>query len=628
MASVEPSWAELPLELLQHIFKYVDDLQLLTSVAATCVSWRAAVMTTHISTGINFANLNDPYCVHDQDIHLLASLFGSQLRKLDLTGCGNLTASSFECLLHSFPNLNELVLNGSSIYYLSEKALTQISSLIRLEMRNASISLNYPVTFQMLLGANLKVLIVDNTYHLSNWDWLQMTRLRELHMSHVATPMLEQLRELSELQTFVISKSNYIHATGLGQLVQLRELRIQHSSFLRPSSFPRPPDCVVLKDLLEHMTSLVVLELSHVRLPELDDNVLTIVAQYAPQLQALVMRKCLLTNHAAILLQGLPDLRRLTIHNEQGLSPSALLTIAESHPLLEVLDIPQCDQVHDDSLVSICNVLSKLRILNLSRWFSLSSQALEPVATLTCLERLDLHGLHHVLSGGPAWRKSLLSRGVQINCRSSVRLRSRTDHTLPICGLVSPQVVQAAILDPETLIYTKAECHCQQQECAACGMLIYECDALDHAEVCVERRVPCVLDMLGCDFVGTLAERQQHLSECLFNLSLCPLCRKPFSTGKVKEHYESHFNEGAMQQSCPPLQCPMRKEGCLFRSSNAGATHRHIQICPHWVVYCVGCGEDVPRARLEAHRQNHCARNLLVDGWYLPAMGVDEWSRC
>jgi hypothetical protein len=135
---LQADWAELPFEVLQLIFSHVDDLQLLTSVAATCQAWRHAIHVSHRNT-IDFSTLIDPYCVEDEDIHLVASLFGPTLQSINLSGCHSLTSASFECLQQRFPSLQTARLNGHSVYYLSQCALASMGGLQELEMQDADL---------------------------------------------------------------------------------------------------------------------------------------------------------------------------------------------------------------------------------------------------------------------------------------------------------------------------------------------------------------------------------------------------------------------------------------------------------------------------------------------------------
>lgn len=151
MAVLVPAWNQLPLEILEHIFKHVDDLQLLTAVAGTCLAWRDAVHVNHRSA-IDFATLSDPYCVEDEHIYCVAALFGLTLTRLNLSGCGDLTSASFSCLQSQFPNLAQLVLNDLEILHLSQQHLAGLAGLKRLEMKKCRFGSMGGRGFAVLVG--------------------------------------------------------------------------------------------------------------------------------------------------------------------------------------------------------------------------------------------------------------------------------------------------------------------------------------------------------------------------------------------------------------------------------------------------------------------------------------------
>ena len=134
----QAAWAELPLEVLELVFEHIDDLQLLTSVAATCEAWRQAIHAGHRNS-VDFSTLIDPCCVEDQDIYLVAALFGPTLQTINLSGCRSLTSASFECLKQHFPALRKVVINGLTLFHLGQCALAQFHGLQQLDMQNCSL---------------------------------------------------------------------------------------------------------------------------------------------------------------------------------------------------------------------------------------------------------------------------------------------------------------------------------------------------------------------------------------------------------------------------------------------------------------------------------------------------------
>eukprot|EP00045_Choanoeca_perplexa_P014221 m.166079 g.166079 ORF g.166079 m.166079 type:complete len:637 (-) comp16610_c0_seq4:2182-4092(-) len=606
--ALQPSWADLPLEVLQNVFKHVDDLQLLTTVAATCKPWRDAIHVSHRNS-IDFSTLIDPYCVEDQDMHLVASLFGQTLQSINLSGCGGLTSASFECLQQRFPALKRVVLNGLSASHYAKQAIIQLAGVEHFEMRDAA-NLYLGGRFvsndriETKIAASIKTLDLTNTYCIFSWRWRDFHMLHELHVSHLSEACMEQLAALPSLRCLTATKCPYINPRVLGKLTRLTTLRLKRCGFLRPISTHQTEEWALLRDVLESMTELEELTLERISLPSLTDNLVLAVVHTVPQLQRLTLNPCQCTNQSATWLEQLPDLTHLCLISPHGMSAAALATITTSHPNLQQLKIPNCRHVHDDGLEVLVASAPKLEEISLSRWQSLSGNSLDLLLPLTHLTRVEAYGLHHVIRNSASVIKKLAHRGVRIEHRPILQ-EDLPSLPLPVCDLESRQALEVA-LATDADIPEYVACRCVTVPCDGCHQQVKTCCQADHATACLELPIPCVFASQGCDYQGNLQAQRSHRPHCRYNQVHCHQCDTSINRTQYEAHFVDHNLRGISRGPVLPLACPMRQGGCLFKSSDAAAVHQHITMCSFWIINCPCCHQEVPKSNWQLHASTEC----------------------
>lgn len=115
-------------------------------------------------------------------------------------------------------------------------------------------------------------------------------------------------------------------------------------------------------------------------------------------------------------------------------------------------------------------------------------------------------------------------------------------------------------------------------------------------------KVKCSYKENGCGWQGQVAEAEDHISQCVYRMILCPnMCRTTEDRERsvLQKDVQRH-----LEQDCPRRmhQCPHCKE----QGEHYLITGSHKEVCQHIKVSCdnEGCPEKVKRMEVARHRHS------------------------